>query len=139
MLSEGDIPKHADLVDDMVPVAWCLQLLGKDVIELVPHAYNAMGHCLYVAFPFLKQVGIAENQRNLSKPQTQPSNRSLNGYERPHQSRTVRGRVANLTSLQHGKLTLDAIRRILRWRNNVQCADTFAIQACILSKALQWQ
>ena len=54
-----------------------------------------------------------------------------------HQTRAVRGGVANFASLQHGKLTSDAIRSILRRRNNMQRANTFTVQACVLGKALK--
>jgi hypothetical protein len=58
---DSNTPEHPDLVENMVPVAGCLELFGKDIVELLPHVNDAVGHCLYVAFPFFEQPGIVED------------------------------------------------------------------------------
>lgn len=47
-------PEHADLLDDMIPIARCLELIGEKIMQLVPHVDNPLSHGLDVPFPLLE-------------------------------------------------------------------------------------
>ena len=61
---EGLLPEHADLINDVVPIARGLKLLGQQPIELFPHLDDTTGHHLDIPFPFLEEYGVVQDQSN---------------------------------------------------------------------------
>lgn len=47
-------PEHADLVHDVIPISWCLELLRQQSEQLLAHFNDTAGHGLNVTLPFLK-------------------------------------------------------------------------------------
>jgi len=50
-------PEHANLINDVVPGAGSLQLLGQQPVKLFPHLDDTTGHRLDILFPLLEQLG----------------------------------------------------------------------------------
>ena len=58
-------PEHANLIDNVIPIARRLQLLSQKLVQLLAHLNDPSSHRLDIAFPFLEQVGVVEDQRDL--------------------------------------------------------------------------
>lgn len=61
----GCPPEHSYLVDNVIPVPRCLELLGQKLVQLFAHFDNASGHGLNVLLPLRKQLRVVEDQRDL--------------------------------------------------------------------------
>ena len=109
-------PEHANLVDDMVPVARRLQLLRQQPVQLMAHVNNPPRHRLNILLPLREQLRLPQDHR--------------------HQPRAIRRRVANLAALQHRQLALHPRRRVGALRDDVQRADTLAVQTRVLCEGL---
>jgi hypothetical protein len=58
-------PKHADLVNDVVPVSRRVQFLREQSIKLLTHRNNPICHCGNVSFPLFKEASVRQDQRDL--------------------------------------------------------------------------
>jgi hypothetical protein len=101
-------PKHADLIDDVIPVSGRVQFLCEQSIKLFTHRNNPICHGGNVSFPLFKEASVRQDQRNLHMLSTfAVKRRSIPTY----QTCPMRRRVADLTPLQNRELALHAIRR----------------------------
>ena len=55
------MPEHPDLGLDVSPLARCLQVLCEQVIKLLSHVDDSVGHALYFALPLSVKLRGAEN------------------------------------------------------------------------------
>ena len=60
-------PEHPDLVHNMVPIPGRLQLVRQQLVELLSHADNPLGHCLDVLLPLFEQPRVIQNKRHLDR------------------------------------------------------------------------
>ncbi|KAI3483212.1 hypothetical protein L1887_53992 [Cichorium endivia] len=58
---EAEEGEHADLLEDVVPVARCLELLGEQLKEALTHGDDAARHLLDVLLPLCKQRWVGED------------------------------------------------------------------------------
>ena len=58
-------PKHSNLVDDVVPIARRLEFLRQNLVKLIPHIDNTVGHRLDIPLPLSEQFRVVENLRDL--------------------------------------------------------------------------
>lgn len=63
--NEHLIPEHADLVDNVVPVPGCLQLLRQQRVQRLSHVNDAVRHRPHVPFPLIEQRRVVEYQLDL--------------------------------------------------------------------------
>lgn len=54
-------PEHADLSDDVVPVARRLEFFSQQPVQLLPHRNDSACHHRYVSFPLFIQYIIGQN------------------------------------------------------------------------------
>lgn len=65
------LPEHANLVDDMVPVARRLQLFCQQLVQLLSHINDSVRHRGDILLPLSEQSIVCQNQGNLPiVPQT---------------------------------------------------------------------
>jgi len=55
-------PKHPDLVDNVIPVARCLEFFCQHLVQLLPHVNNTPRHGRNVPFPLFKQLCVVQNE-----------------------------------------------------------------------------
>lgn len=58
-------PEHANLIDDVVPVTRCLELLCQQPVQFLAHINDASGHCAHIPFPLLEQLGVVQYKCDL--------------------------------------------------------------------------
>jgi hypothetical protein len=51
-------PEHPDLLDDVIPFARGLQLVGENIVQLLAHGDDPMCHRLDVLLPVFKELGV---------------------------------------------------------------------------------
>lgn len=59
------LPEHADLVDNVVPVTRRMQLLRQQLVKLLPHRNDTIGHRGDVPLPLLEKGRIRQDQCDL--------------------------------------------------------------------------
>ena len=59
--SVNNLPEHSDLGLDVAPLARSLEVVGEDVVDLLPHADNAVGHALDLRLPLSVEGLVAKN------------------------------------------------------------------------------
>lgn len=91
------LPEHADLVDNVVPIAGRLHFLRQQSVKLLAHCNNPVGHCGDIPFPLFKKVRVRQNQCDLH------ASRQMLYYKSfipTYQTRPMGWRITDLAPLQ---------------------------------------
>lgn len=119
LLVQASEAEHANLVDDVVPIARGLQLIEL-ALESLAHRDNTTAHLTKVLLPLGEQLLIIENNRR--------------------DTSTICGRVTDLGTLENGQLATNTGRSVLsvrtRTSNKVEAASTLAIETEVLCVTL---
>jgi hypothetical protein len=122
LLGQASETEHADLVDDVVPVARSLQLVEL-ALESLAHRDDTTAHLTKVLLPLGEQLLVIENHRC--------------------NAGTVCRRVTDLGTLENGQLTTDAGCSIgsvrTRTSDEVEATSTLAIKTEVLCVTLSYE
>lgn len=113
---EAEEGKHADLLEDVIPVAWCLELLCEQIEEALTHGDDAACHFLDVLLPLGEERWIREDHLDHT---------SAKGW-----------RVGDFGSLNGGELGEDGCVLLGSCRDDVERTDTLTVQTSVLGETL---
>jgi hypothetical protein len=119
LLGQASETEHADLVDDVVPVARSLQLVEL-ALESLAHRDDTTAHLTKILLPLSEQLLVVENNRR--------------------NAGTICGRVTDLGTLENGQLAANTGSSIgsIRTRpsDKVEATSTLAIKTKVLCVTL---
>ena len=58
---EWNVPKHADLTLDVAPFTRCLEVLGQDIVKVLPHSDDPVCHGLHLTLPLAIKIIPLQN------------------------------------------------------------------------------
>lgn len=116
---QTQVREHADLLDDVVPVAtgcWTLEFVGQQFVQALSHVDDSAGHFLDVGLPLGPQLWVVEDHR--------------------HYPRSKGRWVGDFGTLDHRELAEDGCVLLDGGRDDVQSSHSLAVQTSVLGKGL---
>lgn len=113
---EAKESEHADLLENVIPVTWCLELLCQELEEALAHGDDTTCHLLDILLPLCKERRICEDHLD--------------------DTSTKRGWVGDFGTLNGSKLREDRCVLLGCRGHDVERTDSFAVQAGVLGETL---